>query len=295
MATSRTILRHAYPLAFLLPAVTVFGVMFLLPTVTSFWYSLTDWNIHADSVKFLGLENFLELFSDKKLAAATWHTLVFSVSATVLRNLLGLAIALMLHERIAGRNVLRTVFFLPYVIAPIIIGYLFTAILTPKTGTLNIFLRAAGLGAIAVDWLNDPRYALFSVIMVDVWRTTGFAMVIYLAGLQAIPRELGESAAIDGAGYLRRQRHITFPLLAASFNVNFILSLIGTMKVFVMVLVLTNGGPGYATEVFNTYVYGAFSLGRYGYATASNLLLFLFIGAIGIPLLRYLRGREVEL
>jgi raffinose/stachyose/melibiose transport system permease protein len=295
MASSRTILRHAYPLWFLLPALVVFGLMFLLPTVTSFWYSLTDWNIHADSVKFLGLENFRELFSDRKLIAAIRHTLVFSVAATVLRNLLGLAIALMLHERIAGRNVLRTVFFLPYVIAPIIIGYLFTAILQPKTGTLNLFLRAVGLASIAVDWLNDPRYALFSVIMTDVWRTTGFAMVIYLAGLQAIPRELGESASIDGAGYLLRQRHITFPLLAASFNVNFILSLIGTMKVFVMVLVLTNGGPGYATEVFNTYVYSAFSLGRYGYATASNLLLFLAIGAIGVPLLRYLRGREVEL
>jgi ABC-type sugar transport system permease subunit len=120
-------------------------------------------------------------------------------------------------------------------------------------------------------------------------------MVIYLAGLQAIPRELGESASIDGAGYLRRQRHITLPLLAASFNVNVILSLIGTMKVFVMVLVLTNGGPGYETEVFNTYIYGAFSQGRYGYATASNLLLFLFITAIGLPLLGLLRRREVEL
>ena len=121
--------------------------------------------------------------------------------------------------------------------------------------------------------------------MTDVWRTTGFAMVIYLAGPAGHSRaSSGSPPRSTGPAYLRRQRHITFPLLAASFNVNFILSLIGTMKVFVMVLVLTNGGPGYATEVFNTYVYGAFSLGRYGYATASNLLLFLAIGAIGIPL-----------
>lgn len=295
MSTSRTIIRRAYPLSFLLPALAVFGLLFLLPTLTSFWYSLTDWNIHADAVRFVGLANFRELFSDRKLLAAIQHTLIFSVASTVLRNLLGLALALMLNERLAGRNVLRTVFFLPYVIAPIIIGYLFTAILAPRAGTLNLVLRSFGLGGFAVDWLDDPRYALFSVIMTDVWRTTGFAMVIFLAGLQAIPRELGESAAIDVAGYLRRQRHITLPLLAASFNVNLVLALIGTMKVFVMVLVLTNGGPGYATEVFNTYIYGAFSLGRYGYATASNLLLFLIIAIIGVPLLRYLRGREIEL
>lgn len=285
----------SYPILFLVPALAVFLVLFIVPTVTSFWYSLTDWNINARAIRFVGLENFRELFGDRKLITALRNTVVFSVAVTVLRNLAGLLLALMLNEAIRFRNLLRTVFFLPFVIAPIVIGYLFTAVLQPAHGPLNAALRGLGLFFLAQDWLNDPRFALGAVIATDVWRTAGFAMVIFLAGLQSIPKELLESAAIDGARYPARMRHIGFPLLAASFNVNLILSLIGTMKVFVMVLVLTNGGPGYVTEVFNTYICGSFSLGLYGYATAANLVLFLLITAVGVPLLSYLRTREVEL
>jgi len=287
--------RTDYPLAFAFPAVFVFVLMFVTPTVTSFYYSLTDWNIHARSVKFIGLENFRELFSDVKLVAAIRNTVVFAVSVTVLRNVVGLVLALALNMRMRLRNFLRTVFFTPYVIAPIIIGYLFAALYQPAHGLVNQTLRWAGLGGLAVDWLNDPRYALFSTIMTDVWRTSGFAMVIYLAGLQVIPGDLYESAALDGAGAWGRFAHITFPLLAPSFTVNLVLSIIGTLKVFVMILVLTNGGPGYATEVINTYIMSNFSLGLYGYATAANLMLFLLIAAIGLPLLYGLRKREVEL
>ncbi len=131
--------------------------------------------------------------------------------------------------------------------------------------------------------------------MTDVWRTSGFAMVIYLAGLQVIPGELYESAELDGAGGASKFAHITFPLLAPSFTVNLVLSIIGTMKVFVMILVLTNGGPGFTTEVINTYIMANFSLGLYGYATAANLMLFLLIAVVGLPLLYALRRREVEL
>jgi raffinose/stachyose/melibiose transport system permease protein len=292
---SRKLRRDSYPILFLVPALSVFLVLFVVPTVTSFWYSLTDWNVNARSIRFVGLENFRELFSDRKLITAFRNTLVFSVAVTVLRNLAGLLLALMLNEAIRFRNLLRTVFFLPFVIAPIVIGYLFTAIFQPAHGPINAALRGLGLAFLTQDWLNDPRYALGAVIATDVWRTAGFAMVIFLAGLQSVPRELLESAEIDGARDSARIRHISFPLLTASFNVNLILSLIGTMKVFVMVMVLTNGGPGYATEVFNTYIYGSFSLGLYGYATAANLILFLIITAVGVPLLSYLRTREVEL
>lgn len=287
--------RRDYPIAFAFPAAAIFILMFVTPTVTSFYYSLTDWNIHARGVKFIGLDNFRELFSDRKLVAAIRNTVVFAVSVTLLRNLIGLLLALALNMRMRLRNVLRTIFFTPYVIAPIIIGYLFAALYQPRGGLVNQALRAAGLGFLAVDWLNDARYALFSTIMTDVWRTSGFAMVIYLAGLQVIPAELYESAELDGAGGGSRFVHVTFPLLAPSFTVNLVLSIIGTMKVFVMILVLTNGGPGFATEVINTYIMANFSLGLYGYATAANLMLFLLIAAVGLPLLYALRRREVEL
>jgi raffinose/stachyose/melibiose transport system permease protein len=287
--------RSDYPVWFVLPAAGIFLLMFVTPTVTSFYYSLTDWNINARSTKFVGLANFAELFADVKLVAAIRNTVIFAVAVTVLRNIIGLALALALNMKMKLRNALRTIFFTPYVIAPIIIGYLFGALYQPQHGLVNQALRVLGLGAIAVDWLNDARYALFATIMTDVWRTSGFAMVIYLAGLQVIPGELYESAQLDGAGAWARFAHVTFPLLAPSFTVNLVLSIIGTLKVFVMILVLTNGGPGYATEVINTYIMANFSLGLYGYATAANLMLFLIITLIGLPLLYGLRKREVEL
>jgi raffinose/stachyose/melibiose transport system permease protein len=290
-----SIQKQNYPYWFILPAFAVFGLLFLVPTATGLYYSLTDWNINKTTINFVGLENFRELFTDKKLVAALWHTLVYAFSVTILRNAIGLGLALMLNTKLRLRGLFRTIFFLPYIISPIIIGYLFTAIYHPAHGLLNQGLRAVGLGFMAVDWLNDPKFALFSTIMVDVWRTSGFSMVIYLAGLQMIPVELFESAALDGANYPKTFKHITFPLIAPSLTINMTLSLIGTMKVFVMILVLTNGGPGYATEVINTYILTAFSLGLYGQGTAANLLLTVLIILIGAPVLLFLRKREVAL
>lgn len=287
--------RQSYPYWFLLPAFAIFALMFLVPTGTGIYYSFTDWNINTEKINFVGLQNYRELFTDKKLVAALSHTLVYAFSVTLLRNAIGLGLALLLNTKVKFRGLFRTVFFLPYMISPIIIGYLFTAIYHPANGLLNGALRLVGLKFMAVDWLNDPRYALLSTIFVDVWRTAGFSMVIYLAGLQMIPAELFESASLDGARYPQTFRYITFPLIAPSLTINLTLSLIGTMKVFVMILVLTNGGPGYATEVINTYVMTSFSLGLYGQGTAANMLLTLLIVLIGFPVLVLLRKREVAL
>jgi len=287
--------RQSYPYWFLLPAFAIFALMFLVPTGTGIYYSFTDWNINTEKINFVGLQNYRELFTDKKLVAALSHTLVYAFSVTLLRNAIGLGLALLLNTKVRLRGLFRTVFFLPYMISPIIIGYLFTAIYHPANGLLNGALRLVGLKFMAVDWLNDPRYALLSTIFVDVWRTAGFSMVIYLAGLQMIPTELFESASLDGARYPQTFRYITFPLIAPSLTINLTLSLIGTMKVFVMILVLTNGGPGYATEVINTYVMTSFSLGLYGQGTAANMLLTLLIVLIGFPVLVLLRKREVAL
>lgn len=284
-----------YPFALLIPALSVYLLLFIFPTVSSFYYGLTDWNIHAREIAFVGMENFRELFSEVKLVAAVKHTIAYAVAVTILRNAIGLVLALMLNSEIRFRNILRTVFFLPFVIAPIIIGYIFTALYQPAHGLVNQFFRTLGLGFIAQDWLNDPNYALFSCIMTDVWRTSGFAMVIYLAGLQVIPSELYETAELDGASYWKKFIYVIFPLLAPSFTINLVLSIIGTMKVFVMILVLTNGGPGYATEVINTYIMSSFSLGLYGYGTAANIILIFLISLIGLPILYLLRKREVEL
>ena len=285
-----------YPNWFLLPVILIFGYLFVIPTLTSFYYSLTDWNINRRVITFVGFENFRELFQDIKFRATLSNTLIYSFSVTFTRNFFGLFLAILLNNsKLKGRNIFRTVIFLPFVISPVVIGYLFTAIYDPAGGILNQALRALGLGFAARDWLNDPSIALFSTIMTDVWRTTGFSMVVYLAGLQAIPDDLYESAEIDGANGFWRLTNVTLPLLAPSITINVVLALIGTMKVFVMILVLTNGGPGYATEVMNTYIMSMFSLGLYGAGTAANIILSLLIIIIGLPVLLFLKNREVEL
>ncbi|WP_100405527.1 carbohydrate ABC transporter permease [Bacillus solitudinis] len=284
-----------YPYYFLAPALIVFLIFSIFPTLTGFYYSFTDWNIYAHDIRFTGLENYKQMLEDKRVITAFKNTIIFAVAVTILQNVFGLILALMLNEALYARNLLRTIFFMPYVIAPIIIGHIFSALYHPDNGMINEILRAVGLGSFAMDWLNNPNIALFSIIATDVWRVTGFAMIIYLAGLQFIPKDLLESANIDGANYWERFKNIIFPLLAPSFTINILLSLISSMKVFEIVIVLTEGGPGYRTEVFNTYIMRMFSSGELGYSTAVNLVLFVLITGIGIPVLHFLRKREVEM
>ncbi|MDG0813326.1 carbohydrate ABC transporter permease [Cohnella rhizosphaerae] len=287
--------RRKYPLYFSFPALFVFLLFFIAPTLIGVYYSFTDWNVNADSISFIGFDNYKALFGEPRLGKALSNTLIFAAAVTLLQNAVGLGLALLMNEAIRMRNLFRTIFFMPYVIAPIVIGYVFRAIYHPEHGIVNEALGWIGLGALGQDWLNDPKWALFSIIATDIWRVAGFAMVVYLAGLQFIPKDLTESASIDGASYWRRFRHIVFPLLAASFTVNVLLSVIGSMKVFEMVMVLTDGGPGYTTEVFYTYIRSTFSMGQMGYSTAINLVLFVLVTVVGVPVLAALKKREVEM
>lgn len=287
--------RSKYPLYFSFPALAVFLLFFITPTLIGFYYSFTDWNINADRIRFNGLDNYITLFQEPRLKIALLNTLIFSAAVTLLQNFFGLGLALIMNEALQTRNLLRTIFFLPYVISPIVIGYIFRAIYHPENGIVNYFLDKLGLDFFMHDWLNDPKYALFSIIVTDIWRVAGFSMVVYLAGLQFIPKDLIESSSMDGANYWRRFRDIIFPLLAPALTVNVLLSMIGSMKVFEMVMVLTEGGPGYTTEVFFTYIRNMFSTGEFGYATAVNLMLFLLVTVVGMPVLIAMKKREVEM
>lgn len=286
---------NKYPVIFIAPAIIIYIALFIIPTMSGFYYSLTNWHIDVHQIKFIGFENFKQMFSEDVLLVALKNTLIFAFLVTVFQNLLGMLLALALNVNLKTKALLRTVFYMPVVICPLIVGYIFTAILNPDFGLVNQFLRLCRLDFLAMDWLNDPRIALFSVIATEIWRVSGFAMIIYLAGLQTIPKELIDSSNIDGAGYWGRFRSVVFPLLAPSFTVNFLLSIIGSLKVFEIVFVLTRGGPGYTTEVFNTYIMRSFSQGTYGYATAVGLVLFLIISVLGLSVLVVLRKREVEI
>ncbi len=284
-----------YPLYFIYPALAVYSLLFVFPTLSGFAYSFTDWSSYSDEVNFIGLDNYRDLFSEGVLGLALKNTLLYAFFVTIFVNAFGLGLALMLNRSTRMGKFYRTAFYTPVVIAPLIVGYIFTAIYSPEDGILNHMLRLVGLDALAVDWLNDSRYALFSIIMTELWRGAGFAMVIYLAGLKTIPKDLLEQADVDGTNAFSKFRHIVFPLLAPSFTVNFLLTVINSLKVFETVLVLTNGGPGYDTEVFNTLIFRNFSRGNWGYATASGFLLTLVVSIIAITFLRLLRKREVEM
>ncbi|WP_162463277.1 carbohydrate ABC transporter permease [Paenibacillus psychroresistens] len=284
-----------YPIIFALPALIIYFVMFIAPSLGSFYYSLTDWNLGAASVSFIGLQNFKDMFEDSVLIIAFKNTLIFAVIVTVMQNIIGFGLALALNEKLFLKTTLRTIYFLPIVISPLLVGYIFGAIYHPEFGILNQFLHAIGLHGLAEDWLNDPQIALYSIIGTELWRVSGFAMIIYLAGLQMVPSDCIEQSKIDGANYWKRLRHVIFPLIAQSFTVNFILSLIGCLKVFDIVFALTKGGPGFTTEVFNTYILRAFGRGALGYSTAANLVLFFLITCIAMVLLYFLRKREVEM
>jgi raffinose/stachyose/melibiose transport system permease protein len=284
-----------YPLYFLFPAAAIYVTFFIAPTLSSFYYSMTDWHIDVHQVSFVGFENFVRMFSEDVLLLALKNTVLLAIMVTLLQNLFGLLLALALNEKLKLAPILRAVFYMPQIICPLVIGYVFTALLNPEMGLVNMLLRSIGLDFLALDWLSDPNIAFFSIMATEVWRVTGFAMIIYLAGLQTIPTSIIEYAQIDGAGYWSRFRHIVFPLIAPAVTINFLLSVINSLKVFEIVLVLTRGGPGYSTEVFNTYIMRHFGQGEYGYSTAVNVVLFFIISTIGLAVLSVLRKREVDI
>lgn len=282
------------PYLFVVPALVVYAGVVLYPTVAGGVYAFTDWTGRRAAPTFLGLANFVELFSAPAAASALRNTLVIAVATTALQTLLGLALALALHSRLRSRNVLRTLFFAPALLPPVIIGFLWQYILTPA-GPLNGALEAIGLGALTQNWLGDASIALASVIGVIIWQNAGLTMVIYLAGLQGVPPELLEAAAIDGAGWWQRLRRITVPLLIPATTIAMSLTLIGSLKLFDQVFVMTGGGPGYATETLSVVMYKeAFVSGRYGYSAAIALVLTMIVFAFALVQMRGLRRFEVD-
>jgi raffinose/stachyose/melibiose transport system permease protein len=219
------------------------------------------------------LGNFVEMAADPAARQAVWHTLLIAVAITVIQNGVGLLLALGVNSAIRSRNVLRVLLFAPAVVTPIVTAYLWRNLLGPD-GAVNSLLGAVGLAEWRQDWLGDPDLALWSVVGVVVWQFAGYSMVIFLAGLQSVPREIYEAAAIDGAGAVRRFWSVIRPLLAPALTVNLMLSIIGGIKLFDQVYALTGGGPGHATDTLSTLIYkDAFTLGEFGYSIALAVVL----------------------
>jgi raffinose/stachyose/melibiose transport system permease protein len=286
-------LEKMYTYKLIIPALLIYGVLFVAPSIYGIYYSLTDWTIGKATISFIGLKNFETIFQNSDLRKAIYNTFLFAILAVVFKNLFGLLLALAVNVKMALRDYFRVIAFLPCVISTIVIGLIFVPILHPD-GFLNSFLQMMGLGFLRQSWLANIKVVMFTIAGVSVWQWSGYHMIIYLAGLQGIPKIYYEAAKIDGANAFQRFRKITFPLLAPSVNINLILSLIGGLKVFSEPFTLTNGGPGHASQVIALEVFTKFGQGQWGLGTALNVALMIFVSIICIPLLYQIRKREVE-
>ncbi|WP_307841001.1 sugar ABC transporter permease [Streptomyces sp. GESEQ-4] len=272
--------RNNPPWWFALPALLLFAFVVLVPSVRGVYYAFTDWDGLDPDFSYVGLDNFADMVGDADAQQAIWHTLLIAVSITVIQNALGLALALGVNAAIKSRNVLRVFLFAPAVITPIVTAYLWRNLLGPD-GAVNSLLDAVGLGSWRQDWLGSPSLALWSVVAVIVWQFAGYSMVIFLAGLQSVPKEIHEAAEIDGAGPVRRFWSVTRPLLAPAFTVNLMLSIIGGLKLFDQVYALTGGGPGHATDTISTLIFkDAFTLGEFGYSIALAVVLTIIVAVV---------------
>lgn len=285
----------AYTYTMAVPGLIIFGLFFLIPTFFGFLLSFTHtMGFDISQHSFAGLANYIEIFTEPELRIAVYNTFIFAVITTVCKVLFGMILAVILNQKIKTNNALRTIYFLPAIINTVAVGLIFTALMHPTTGLINRTLKAIGMGALAQSWLSNSNLAIFSVSFIEIWRWTGFCMVIILAGLQAIPQDIYEAGDIDGVTPFQKFRYITFPLVMPAFNNAFVLSLVGGLKVFDLIQATTQGGPGYATQVFGTLVFKSFGNGQFGEGCAANILLALIVSLFAIPTYNTIRSREVE-
>jgi len=282
-----------YPLYFTFGTLALYLIFFVVPGLMGFYYSMTDWNSYSDTIRFIGLDNFKVLFSsDEKYVSYIINTLNFTVSTVILKTALGLIFALIVNEGIKMKGFHRVLIFMPSIVPMLVVGLIFKSILNPATGLLNETLRFVGLDILTQKWLVDANWAFKSIIGVDTWKGVGYIMIILLAGLQSISRSYYEAAEIDGANAWHKFRYVTLPLLMPALVVTTVLNLLHGLKVFEVVYVLTNGGPGYATDVLYTTIFKEFSMGRYGVGTALSSILFLFMTIVGYFVIRLMAREE---
>ncbi|NQT60241.1 MAG: sugar ABC transporter permease [Bacteroidetes bacterium] len=286
--------KKSYPLYFIIPGITLYTLLFILPSLLGFVYSLTNWNIYSEEIKFIGLENFREILTESSNKRIILNTFKFASVTAFFKVVIGLGLALLLNEGFRTKNVLRTLFYLPAILSPLVIGLIFTSILNPVRGLLNQALNAVGLDNLTHQWLADISTAMPAVMGVEIWRFSGYCMIIFLAGMQLIPNDLYEVSDIDGANRVQKFFHITLPFLAPALTINIILNTIWGLKAFDIIFVLTKGGPGHFTEVLNVAVFLGFSSGRYGFATALGVVIFLLTSVIAFLILKIMSKREVN-
>ena len=259
-----------------LPALILFGVFFVYPLLKGIGMSMTNWDGMGEA-KFVGLKNFVDFFSDERAMHDIKTTLIFAIGSAVLLNLVGLGYAFLMNSKFRGKSIARVIIYLPAIISPLIMGYIWYFLLQPGPGFLYHAFSQLGLPDPIGNWMSSYPSALAVLVLVNVWQFAGMTMIIYLAGLQSISSDVLEAALIDGASPWQRFAHVTLPLLMPAIRINVVTNIIGSLSVFDVIMSLTEGGPGYSTESLSIYIMRMCYGSRTGYSTAVAMILFLII------------------
>jgi raffinose/stachyose/melibiose transport system permease protein len=279
---------------FVLPALAVYTLFVLLPIVQAGVYSLFKWNGLKPLTDFVGLANYQRALSDPVFLGAISHNAIIIVLSLFIQIPFALLLALSLNRHFRGRAVLRLLFFAPYVIAEVIAGLVFQLMLTPQ-GLIDQAMEAVGLGAFVQLWLADPSIVLYTLFVIISWKYFGFHMIIMLAGLQDIPREVEEAALVDGASRNQVIRHITLPLLGPTIRVSIFLSIIGALQLFDLVWATTKGGPVNASNTMATYMIDwGIRRNQLGYASATAVILFILAFVVALLYQHFVMRRDID-
>lgn len=278
---------------FTLPAIILVTIMIYIPFVMSGYYSFTEWNGIAKQPTFIGFDNFKALFQgNSSFLSALIFTGKYTILFMILANIFALALAVVLVKKLRTANLLRGIFFVPYIMSMTIVGFIWKFIFSQGFEKLY---EMSGLSFLNLSWLGDPNLAFYSVVFVGVWQSVGFYMVLYVAGLQAIPGDVLEAAIVDGANGRAKFFKITLPLLMPSITTCVFMSLTNSLKVFDIILALTKGGPGGSTYSVTLDIYReAFQNNNYGLGSAKSLVFFIVILVLTRLVLTISRSREVD-
>lgn len=281
---------NIWRLLFLAPPLVIFGVIVIWPLLDSFFYAFTNWNGFDPNYKFVGLANFAKISSDPLFLGAAINTIIWIIAAILLPTLIGLALALLLDSRVKGANVFKSIFYLPICLSAIVVGQIWTWIYQPDWGLLNSALGLMIGEKVTYAWMAKPASALYAVIIAWSWQQTGLAMVIFLAGLTAIPSDLTEAADIEGASRLQHIRYVILPLLRPATVVVVALMVINSLKGFDILYIMTGGGPFNSSDTLAMHMYNE-SFKKYfmGYGSAISVVLFLITLTVIVIYFRQLK------
>ena len=275
------------PYFFILPAIAIMAAGLLLPVLQAFYLAFYDWSIGTDfsSAPYVALENFRRLPTDPDLRESLWVTIRFGVWTITIEMVLGIGLALLLEKPIRGASVFRTIFILPLMISPVVVGLIWRYLFDARIGWINHYLGYIGIEPQV--WLGDAELAFFAIVFTDIWQWTPFIFIIVIAGLQALPSEVLEASRIDGANWWQQIFLVKLPMIRSILVIALLMRLIDVFRALEVMFIMTGGGPGRATELISLHIYNrAFSTQQLGYASAIAVLLIVIVSLFSLAILK---------